>query len=1007
MVGTTANATPGSTGGTCGSGAFLFVESNMITNENIKDGPFLGNGVTTSWPITTKIVDKTKAQVIHTNAAGIDDDTLVLDSDFSLTLNPDQDQNPGGTLTYPVIGSPLPSGEKLNLIYQPPFTQQEDLTIGGGFNPQVVENALDKNTQLARRAFEKAGRSVTIPVSDGSSNTELPTKTLRADKFLMFDSNGDPAVASDVEVGEQNTMSNVGTGTGQVFKQKSGVDFEMKTIQGGNLINVSDDTSEVTVNTTAEINTNSNSGSGAGLVKSKVGSDTPIKSIIGGSNVTIDNNADDITINASGGGGGGSLGAQFYNVTEAPYNVQINNPAHDATVGIQQAINDCMLTGGVVYIPPGTYYLDGVTWIDKWPDANGTILKVGIHVDEMNFETIAQVTSKFVRIVGGGEHNTILKPKDPTSDMMMIRINTAQTTVQGIGIDMETDRRDYAKNMIGVGLVPPSLQTNGDFWPAAITPGQNPNVTFDSTANTITLPSGSYWLGEIGDTYDISGTAGGTNDLAYVSTALSSDRRTLTVANVAANETIAWNSLTVSGENSTSYGVHNTLRDILVVNASVGVVVAGTTEGSYWDYIENVKTIEVAVGFFFYDPSWGSTDPSRHKGSTRHRLIGCTSRWGHLGIVVHQADTLQIIGYSADHMTEGIISGSSPANPLFLAEPTSVDVNASSIDSNGADFDTTQLGVGDHLTINLGLNANVRVQLTSVGSGSCNFTVVSGSITPETVITVSGDEDINYAFTRDTGIYIKSKFGPESNQVNINNMIYGYVAEDSSCYVDFQTCANVGIFGMRHNEGSVDSNRGKLHWGNGLGITNESNTEARRTFYGLTHLFWKTRTHNDETTTDSVLPWASLMEGMCWFLDDADGGKGAIAFSQTDGGRKTVPVINEPNQDQYLTMPVHTVSSANAMSKTAGRYIHVSDDVGGATVAFSDGTNWRRVTDRGIIGTSYSSQYVDLPEYTVATLPSASTTSGLIYVSDETGGATVAFSDGTNWLRVQDRAIVS
>lgn len=33
--------------------------------------------------------------------------------------------------------------------------------------------------------------------------------------------------------------------------------------------------------------------------------------------------------------------------------------------------------------------------------------------------------------------------------------------------------------------------------------------------------------------------------------------------------------------------------------------------------------------------------------------------------------------------------------------------------------------------------------------------------------------------------------------------------------------------------------------------------------------------------------------------------------------------------------------------------------------------------------------------------------SGLIYVYDESGGPTLAFSDGTNWRRVQDRAIVS
>lgn len=49
---------------------------------------------------------------------------------------------------------------------------------------------------------------------------------------------------------------------------------------------------------------------------------------------------------------------------------------------------------------------------------------------------------------------------------------------------------------------------------------------------------------------------------------------------------------------------------------------------------------------------------------------------------------------------------------------------------------------------------------------------------------------------------------------------------------------------------------------------------------------------------------------------------------------------------------------------------------------------------------------VQLPIYTVATVPTQKTGS-LIFVSDETGGAVPAFSDGTNWLRVTDREIVS
>lgn len=53
-----------------------------------------------------------------------------------------------------------------------------------------------------------------------------------------------------------------------------------------------------------------------------------------------------------------------------------------------------------------------------------------------------------------------------------------------------------------------------------------------------------------------------------------------------------------------------------------------------------------------------------------------------------------------------------------------------------------------------------------------------------------------------------------------------------------------------------------------------------------------------------------------------------------------------------------------------------------------------------------------LPSYTVSTLPSAadwytSQNSSMIFVSNESGGAVAAFTDGTNWRRVTDRAIVS
>lgn len=75
------------------------------------------------------------------------------------------------------------------------------------------------------------------------------------------------------------------------------------------------------------------------------------------------------------------------------------------------------------------------------------------------------------------------------------------------------------------------------------------------------------------------------------------------------------------------------------------------------------------------------------------------------------------------------------------------------------------------------------------------------------------------------------------------------------------------------------------------------------------------------------------------------------------------------------------------------------------------------MTDINIYGVSESQfkrevqaalQLLQLPTYTVATVPSAATYArGMIYVSNESGGAVPAFSDGTNWRRVTDRAIIS
>lgn len=166
-----------------------------------KAGPFLGNGVTTSFPFAFKTFAADQLKVTFTNTAGVES-VLVLNSNYTVTLNVDQDTSPGGTVTYPVTGTPLagPSGplpaERLTITGATPATQETDLTNGGPWNPTVIENSLDKLTLLIQQLLESDSRTLVLPVSDSAAALTLPTAAVRANQFLAFDASGNPFAAA-------------------------------------------------------------------------------------------------------------------------------------------------------------------------------------------------------------------------------------------------------------------------------------------------------------------------------------------------------------------------------------------------------------------------------------------------------------------------------------------------------------------------------------------------------------------------------------------------------------------------------------------------------------------------------------------------------------------------------------------------------------------------------------------------------------------------------------------
>lgn len=102
-------------------------------------GPFNGNGVTTSFPFTFKVWAASDLRVVVTTA-GVDS-VKVIGSDYTVTLNPDQNTTPGGTINYPAT---VPVGSILRIWGNMSVEQPTDLPDGGDYRAEQVESMSDR-----------------------------------------------------------------------------------------------------------------------------------------------------------------------------------------------------------------------------------------------------------------------------------------------------------------------------------------------------------------------------------------------------------------------------------------------------------------------------------------------------------------------------------------------------------------------------------------------------------------------------------------------------------------------------------------------------------------------------------------------------------------------------------------------------------------------------------------------------------------------------------------------
>lgn len=186
-------------------------------------GPYTGAGLKT-FSFSFKIFEETDVYVATSPSDLEAAVNLSYGTDYSVTMNSDQDAAPGGSVT---LTNGLAAGQILVIGSALAYTQETQLTNFSRFPPEIINTALDRIVVQIQQIVEALDRTVKVPATSSTTPEQLIEKLLSAQNDARKFADAAEKSAEEAKKSEEKTKEYAEAATVIVpFKD------EIKTVAG-------------------------------------------------------------------------------------------------------------------------------------------------------------------------------------------------------------------------------------------------------------------------------------------------------------------------------------------------------------------------------------------------------------------------------------------------------------------------------------------------------------------------------------------------------------------------------------------------------------------------------------------------------------------------------------------------------------------------------------------------------------------------------------------------------